>query len=385
MRQLAICLFTLLIGLPAFVFGVVFAEADSAANQAKATACQAEAAACQTNATACESAAAACQAKWPRYKIGNVACADCPSDERIKHLQEGAKHLHAAGMEPEAKRALALAEALHHELLAHKNAEIKRLQAQIQQLQHAPIRQQQVILHVQIAEVCVAKLQELGLRLPGAAGTLFDRQKADGSDDVSSAAITLHHCDPEAVAEFNDAARKENILQVLAEPTLVSVTGRPFSYTCGGEIPTPHVNPDKSIQFNFKQVGTQIDGVANVLENGNIRLDIRARFATLNTDLGVEVDGVKVPGVRVRQVDTCCDVEPGKTVVIGGPLQRCFAASKIGRKIINERSDVQMFFAFTPQLVDALPPADESDSPEVYDAPKPVPAPTAQAPAATRK
>ena len=151
MRQLAICLFTLLIGLPAFFFGVIFAQAESTTSQAKAPACQAkatackcEATACQTNATTCQAAAiacqadsTACQAKFAGCKIGHAVCAGCPSDDKITHLQKAAKHLQAAGMELEAEHGLEVAKALRCDLLEQKIAELERLQAEVHALQRA--------------------------------------------------------------------------------------------------------------------------------------------------------------------------------------------------------------------------------------------------------
>ncbi len=236
MRQLTICLFTLLIGLPAVgrcqdveLFCPYLAkhgqdgkaccragekccvestthqvnltadQTKAAACQTKTCACQAKVAACQANSTACESAAAACVAKATACQAeaaacqvaakacqaktvacpaaGQVAVSECQgkcsckkgraagaghsSDDRITHLKKAAKHLHAAGMKSEAKHVLAKAEALHHKLLAHKIAQLKRLQAEVHQLQHATARAQKVLIHVQTSP---ASLHKSGLR-----------------------------------------------------------------------------------------------------------------------------------------------------------------------------------------------------------------------------
>jgi hypothetical protein len=172
MRQLVICSFTLLIGLPA-VARCQDAEqvcpyagkcrlqvriccqkaekcgqdakkccAEATACQDKATACECEAAACQTEQSACPCKAAArvadataCQAESAACEKGHVACAGCSSNEKIKHLEKAAEHLQAAGLESEAEHVLAAAHALCNDLLAQKIAELERLQAEIHALE----------------------------------------------------------------------------------------------------------------------------------------------------------------------------------------------------------------------------------------------------------
>jgi len=196
MRQLVICSLVLLIGLPVIGFcqeevlvcpyagkchqqaklGLRTAKkscadakkccADATACKAKkataqvaATACKCKAGACKTatackatacESTTCEATATACQGDKTPCQVAANACSDdssccqksklaatcCGDDERIKHLQKAAKHLQAAGLEPEAKQVLAAAHTLCDELLKQKVAELKRLKAEVLAIEH---------------------------------------------------------------------------------------------------------------------------------------------------------------------------------------------------------------------------------------------------------
>jgi Flp pilus assembly secretin CpaC len=82
--------------------------------------------------------------------------------------------------------------------------------------------------------------------------------------------------------------------------------------------------------------------------------------------------------VQVRELNTDCELELGKTAVISGLLQQHVDHKHPG----NQPDEVETLFLITPELVDAASPLEQ---PKSAEAPKPVPAPTAWAPAATRR
>jgi Flp pilus assembly secretin CpaC len=324
--------------------------------QATTDACPVKASGCQVLSTACP-ATAACESESVACQKGRAPCADCPLDARIEHLQEAVRHLEAAGLESEAK---AVSQALCREVLAKKQSELVRLQEEIDALRQAAGQLRQVILHVQIAEVSLTNLSPDSLGLIGAATAQAHSACAASNsscpDGTPQARFTLHHCDRESIAELVASLRKENILKVLAEPTLVTLDGRPVSFTDGGEVPAPLVRPDESVEIQFKPFGTQIDALARTLGDDKVHLEIHPRYSSLIPALGVEVQGVHVPGMIVREVKIGCDVELGKTVVIGGPVQqRMENQIKLGKQI-TARNDVQMLFLVTPEVITAAPP-----------------------------
>ena len=105
--------------------------------------------------------------------------------------------------------------------------------------------------------------------------------------------------DNSAFLGFLEALKRENLLKVLAEPNLVTVSGRPASYLVGGEVPYPQPTGFGNISINFKPFGTQIDFVPIVLGNGGVRLEVRPQVSELDRTLGVSMRlgaGAVIPG-----------------------------------------------------------------------------------------
>lgn len=354
------------------------------ATACKGTACAAKTAAC-CEGGACQTKIACdknCQAtecnktltvaEWmaaPNAASGSCSiqaggCSSCPLEVKIEHLDQAARHLAAAGFESEARSIDERVRALRREVLVKKLNELSRLQAEVAELRQATGDAPQVLLRVQIAEVSLTQLppeslQALGVELAENPDACV-KSKSNCPDSPTQPRFTLHHCDRKAIAEFVATLHEANLLKVLAEPNLVTHEGQTASFVEGGEFPTPVVRPDGSIETRYKTFGTQVVALAKTLGDGKVHLEIRPRYTTLAPGLGIEVNGIKVPGMCIRELDIGCDAELGKTIVVGGPVQqRVESAIKFGRKVAV-RNDVQMLLFVTPEAVtgsSALPTA----------------------------
>jgi pilus assembly protein CpaC len=152
---------------------------------------------------------------------------------------------------------------------------------------------------------------------------------------------------------------------LLAEPTLVTVSGRPASFQSGGEVPVVTGGgigvPPNTV---YKPYGTQVDFVPIVLGNGRIRLEIRPEVS--------EIDGARSvagqPAFRNRRVDTGVEMEAGQTLAIAGLIQTRIESSRQGvpwiselpyvgaafRRTAEERNEVELLVLVTPELVGGM-------------------------------
>ena len=199
---------------------------------------------------------------------------------------------------------------------------------------------QQVLLHVKVMEVSRTNLKELGFDFANFSGNNFTgstisgiMSKASPTANVfrSAASFTTSNAEtlqfgivsnPSGFVGFLDALKQEDLLKVLAEPNLVTVSGRPASYLVGGEMPYPQPTGFGNISINFKPFGTQIDFVPIVLGNGSVRLEVRPQVSELDPTLSITVNGTSVPGFRQRFVDTGVEMKFGQTLAIAGLLQQ---------------------------------------------------------------
>ncbi|HEY2894855.1 MAG TPA: hypothetical protein VGJ16_11595, partial [Pirellulales bacterium] len=169
---------------------------------------------------------------------------------------------------------------------------------------------------------------------------------------------------------FIEALKQEDLLKVLAEPNLVTVSGRPASYLVGGQIPYPQPTGFGNISINFKPFGTQIDFVPIVLGNGAVRLEVRPQVTELDRTIGVSISGTTVPGFRERMVDTGVELKFGQTLAIAGLLQQRTEMQKRGFPYLmdvpylgalfsrksNKINEVELLIMVRPELVEALDP-----------------------------
>ena len=216
------------------------------------------------------------------------------SSARIEHLRQAATHLRAAGRS-------SLADAVDRiVLLERKLAEMQR--AQVKQAPPATADKPATIaLHVQMLEIKLDKMRELGVDM-----ALPDGLRTMGATKSRN------------METFLTALRKHGLVKVLAEPTIVTVSGRPASFRSGGEIPIVVPAAEGKVAVEFRQIGTTLDCLAVVQEDKQIRLELRAEVATVDPQRSVTIDGQEIPGLRVRMLDTAVEMTNGHTVVING-------------------------------------------------------------------
>jgi pilus assembly protein CpaC len=166
-----------------------------------------------------------------------------------------------------------------------------------------------------------------------------------------------------------EAMRRDNLAKILAEPTLITISGRPAYFQSGGEIPViTSGGVGVAPNTRYKNYGTEIDFVPIVLGNGKIRLEVRPRIS--------EIDASRSTGTAeafsVRTVDTGVELTAGQTLAIAGLIQSRVESSRVGlpwvselpylgmmfRRTVEERNEIELLVLVTPELVSPLNPED---------------------------
>lgn len=200
---------------------------------------------------------------------------------------------------------------------------------------------QQVLLHVRVMEISRTKLRDLGFDFANISGNGdFAFSKISGLlRTASSTGVTstgAEHFAFGIIGENNSffgllsAMQRDQILRVLAEPTLSTVSGRPAYFQVGGEIPILIPQSLGTVSIEFKRFGTQVDFVPIVLGNGNVRLEVRPRVSELDNTISVTLNGSTIPGFRTREVDTGVELQFGQTFALAGLIQNKEQTEKVG-------------------------------------------------------
>lgn len=144
---------------------------------------------------------------------------------------------------------------------------------------------------------------------------------------------------------YLNALRTEGMARVLAQPTLITLSGRPASFLVGGEqaIPVPAGLGQVGVQF--EEFGVRLNFLPIVLGNGKIHLEVEPELSQLNAANGVIISGATVPGRDTDRINTTVQMESGQTFVIGGLIRQQSNVNTRKVPILGDMPFVGVFFS----------------------------------------
>ncbi len=115
-----------------------------------------------------------------------------------------------------------------------------------------------------------------------------------------------------------------NLLQILAEPNLLTTSGKAASFLAGGEFPFPTLQGGGSgvgqVTIEFKEFGIRLNFTPTITPRGTIRLSVNPEVSSLDYANALTVGGFTIPGLSSRKVQTEVELESGQSFVIAGLL-----------------------------------------------------------------
>ncbi len=195
-----------------------------------------------------------------------------------------------------------------------------------------PPVQPQILLKVRFANVDRTKSMQLGLNIFNSS---FNQQTSLGTGPALFPDSTGHipvaqgvnllllRPDINLVAEIQ-ALQTANLLEMLAEPNLLSLSGEQASFLAGGEFPFPVVQPSaggtSAISIQWREYGVRLTFLPLVTPNGTIRLKVAPEVSALDYTNAVTIQGFTIPGLSSRRVTTDVELDSGQSFVIAGLL-----------------------------------------------------------------
>ena len=174
-----------------------------------------------------------------------------------------------------------------------------------------------------------------------------------------------------ALFGFIEFLKQQSVAKVLANPTLVTMNGRPADFLVGGEQPIPTVilaGSGAVPNVQFKPFGTRLTFVPVRLGDGKIRLDVLPEVSTIDSAGGILTGGITVPRFIVQRLHTTVEMESGQTLYLGGLLQNELAADvqkipwlgdlpgvgALFRKVSHQYTETELVVIVTPKLVSPM-------------------------------
>jgi pilus assembly protein CpaC len=208
----------------------------------------------------------------------------------------------------------------------------------------------QVLLRVRFAEVSRSALTELGASIftgptgvnntigrittqqfaaPGFDSLEWTKASGDFGAEVTSAKGQFTFGDFLNVFLFNQKydlgamvrlLQSKGMFQSLAEPNLVSESGKEASFLAGGEFPIPIAQGSGAnigVSVTFKEFGIRLTFTPTVIGD-RVHLKVRPEVSTLDFANAVTLGGFRIPALTTRRTETELELQNGQTFAIAG-------------------------------------------------------------------
>jgi pilus assembly protein CpaC len=245
----------------------------------------------------------------------------------------------------------------------------------------------QVLLKVRFADVDRAWSRDLGanifslgaLNTPGAVSTgTFSPPRIDFDDNTVRATLTdalnvfLFRPDLNLGATIR-ALQGRRLLQILAEPNLLTINGKAASFLAGGEFPYPTLQGGGAglgaVTIVFREFGIRLNFLPTVTPRGTIRLQVTPEVSSLDYANALTFQGFTIPGLATRRVQTEVELENGQTFALAGLLDNRLTESlskipglgdipllgKLFRTQQISKNNTELLVIVTPELVRPIP------------------------------
>lgn len=192
---------------------------------------------------------------------------------------------------------------------------------------------QQVMLEVRVAEVSKSYLESLGIEW-GQTGGLSGGSLMTGFVNNTTLSLLLgrgvaQKVDSDGSPLYSnrqtnvgvEAERKDGWVKILAEPTIVAISGQEGSFLVGGKIFIPVNQALGSTTYEERTYGVGLRFLPTVLESGRINLRVAPEISEPVKESVTAGTKDSLPAFKSSFVSTTVQMNAGENLVIGGLLR----------------------------------------------------------------
>ena len=251
-----------------------------------------------------------------------------------------------------------------------------------------PPAEAQILLKVRFATIDRSASLELGLNLAstGAANTIGGistqqfsppavTQGVNGATATLSDALNIFLLRPDLnLLATIKALQQKSVLEILAEPNVLAMNGKPASFLAGGEFPYPTfqagANGLGAVTIQFREFGVRLNFTPVVTPRGTIRLQVAPEVSALDFTSGLIVQGFSIPALTIRKVSTEIELAPGQSFAIGGLIDNRLTETIAKLPVLGDlpvlgklfqsksrlKENTELIIIVTPELVAPIAP-----------------------------
>jgi len=184
----------------------------------------------------------------------------------------------------------------------------------------------QVLLHVKFAELDRLKAQDYGINFQSTGAFNFLGALSTGALNGPNLAGLLGTGFGQLtnldLGVAIKALENRNILQILAEPTLVATDGKEGEFLVGGEVPVPVLQGGNNagITILYREFGIKLRYTPQVTANNTIKLALFQEVSALDYTNATTLNNFIIPALSSRKTTTNVELAEGETFVVSGLL-----------------------------------------------------------------
>lgn len=207
-----------------------------------------------------------------------------------------------------------------------------------------PAADRQIMLRVRFLEVQRTAIAEFGLSListgatntigsagtqqfgsvnpPAITGSIPAQLSGSTSSFTLTDALNIFAVRPDLnLAAAIKALQTRAVAELLAEPNVITTSGKQADLLVGGEFPVPIVQGGAgagAVTVQFREFGIRIGFLPEFTPRGSIQMHVEPEVSTLDFANAVQLQGFVIPALSTRRVTTDVELMPGQSFVIGG-------------------------------------------------------------------
>ncbi len=249
-----------------------------------------------------------------------------------------------------------------------------------------PPSEPQVLLKVKFVDIDRTALAQFGVNLfstgsaimPGSTSTgqfggppSYDFTQTPPTTAIPNALNILLFRNDLNLGAYVQALQEKQLAQILAEPNLLTISGREANFLAGGEFPFPMLQGGGSgigqITIQFKEFGIRLRFRPTVTPRGTIHLFVNPEVSALDAANGLTVQGYTIPGLDTRRVKTEVELQNGQSFMIAGLLDNRLTETiskipglanipllgKLFESRSTQRNNTELMVLVTPEIVQA--------------------------------
>jgi pilus assembly protein CpaC len=248
----------------------------------------------------------------------------------------------------------------------------------------------QVMLEVRVAEMSRTLTKRLGINYAWQKGNQFAISQLGGLSSLDLNGILTVSPAVTALFRFNsgsstwtgiiDALVEDGLVKVLAEPTLITLSGQSANFLAGGEFPVPVPQGLGTVGIEYKPFGVGLIFRPTVLSKNKIGIEVTPEVSELDFSTSVRVEGFVTPGITVRRATTTVELGDGQSFAIAGLLRESVRAQISKFPILGDipvlgvlfqskqfqKSETELVIIVTPHLVKPMEMAKQSLPTDFY-------------------